>query len=65
MSFKIQIMRFGERPRTVPGLTGLTEEQAQEICSDPETSSLTCKGKAGKARTRRYGEHWFYGYTEE
>lgn len=41
----------------------LTEEQAQRWCSDPETSSSTCKGKVGRARTRRSGP-WFDGYRE-
>lgn len=52
--------RPGQR-RTI--LTGLTEEQAQRHCSDPETSSSTCKGSAGKRRTRRMGP-WFDGYEE-
>jgi hypothetical protein len=41
--------------------TGLTLEQAQEHCRDPETSSSTCVKAAGKARTRRKGP-WFDGY---
>ena len=32
--------------------TGLTLEQAQAHCKDPETSSSTCKLAANKARTR-------------
>ncbi len=42
---------------------GLTEEQAQEHCNDPETSSTTCTNRAGKRRTRQYGD-WFEGYTD-
>ena len=37
---------------------GLTLEEAQAHCRDPETSSSTCTSKAGKATTRRMGE-WF------
>lgn len=43
--------------------TGLTLEQAQEHCSDPETSSRTCTNSAGRARTRRKGP-WFDSYEE-
>lgn len=39
----------------------LTLDEAQAICRDPETSSSTCTGKAGKDRTRKYGA-WFDGY---
>lgn len=62
--YKIVCFVFGRGSRAVPGMSGLTLEQAQAICCDPETSSRTCKGKAGKARTRRLGGAWFFGYTE-
>jgi hypothetical protein len=41
----------------------VTLEEAQQHCSDPETSSSTCTSKAGKARTRRVGA-WFDGYEQ-
>ena len=44
--------------------TGLTLEQAQEHCSDPEASSSTCTSAEGEAWTRSRGP-WFDGYTEE
>ena len=44
--------------------TGLTLEQAQTHCSDPETSSSTCKNSVGRRRTRERGP-WFDGYTDD
>jgi hypothetical protein len=44
--------------------TGLTLEQAQEHCQNPETSSSTCTLALGKRRTRLHGP-WFDSYTEE
>lgn len=43
---------------------GLTLEQAQSHCNDPETSSSTCTSKVGRQRTRRVGA-WFDGYQIE
>jgi hypothetical protein len=50
------------RKRTIA--TGLTLAQAQAHCSDPETSSSTCKKSVNVRRTRTYGP-WFDGYEKE
>ena len=42
---------------------GLTLEEAQEHCSDDETSSSTCTTQEGLEHTKRLG-HWFDGYEE-
>ena len=43
---------------------GLTREEAQEYCSDPETSSSTCTEDAGIEHTEKYGA-WFDGFESE
>jgi hypothetical protein len=61
--YKIVRMYFDRNipKRTIE--TGLTLEQAQAHCSNPETSSRTCTKSAGKRRTARLGA-WFDGYEE-
>ncbi len=43
---------------------GLTLEQAQAHCQDPNTSSRTCTNAVGRRRTKNLGP-WFDGYTSE
>lgn len=43
---------------------GLTLDQVQAHCDDPETSSRTCTDGSGLARTRKHGD-WFDGYFAE
>lgn len=63
MSYKIVRHFYGGAPkRTIK--TGLTLEEAQAHCRDPETSSSTATSSKARAYTRRRGQ-WFDGYTEE
>ena len=62
-TYKI-IRRFFESRRKFTIKTGLTLNQAQAHCQDPETSSSTCVEKHNIYRTRCYGA-WFDGYEEE
>lgn len=59
-----KVMRiFRDRPRKVTIYDRLTLEEARQICADDESSSISCKGSVGKARTRKYGP-WFDAYEE-
>ena len=62
-----KIVRFyagNKAKHTVPGMTGLTLEEAQKHCEDPESSSDTCTNAKGKRRTRTFGA-WFDGYYKQ
>ena len=52
----------GSRAKTIK--KGLTLEEAQAHCNDPETSADTCKKPENVNRTARVG-FWFDGYTAE
>lgn len=60
-----EIVRFfqdrADRPIVA---TGLTLEEAQEHCSDPEGSSQTAVSEENRQRTERFGA-WFDGYRAE
>lgn len=63
MSYKIVRHYFrNSKHRTID--TGLTLEEAQAHCRNPETSYNTCTKSHNKRRTREMGP-WFDGYTEE
>jgi hypothetical protein len=62
--YKIERLYFrsGSRRRTIA--TGLTLEEAQAHCRDPETSSSTCTKAANKRRTAQRGP-WFDSYSAQ
>ena len=65
MTYKIVRFHFNNevwKPRTMK--TGLTLEEAQSHCKDPETSSSTCKSVKNLAYTEQRGA-WFDGYEEQ
>lgn len=64
MSETYKIVRHFERGPKRVIKTGLTLEEAQAHCQDPETSYKTCTTRAGRERTRRCGI-WFDSYTAE
>lgn len=59
--YKIVRHYFHGGKRTIR--TGLTLEEAQAHCHNPETSSSTATSAAAKRRTRQRGP-WFDGYSE-
>ena len=61
MSYKIIRFFFNGGKRVIK--RGLTLEQAQAHCTDPETSSSTCKLPSNVRRTKQRGP-WFDGYDE-
>jgi hypothetical protein len=61
-TYKIVRSYFNRKPRVIE--RGLTLEQAQAHCRDPETSSQTAKKPENVRRTKRLGR-WFDGYDEE
>lgn len=63
-TYKIIRMYFDEYRGNRVIRRGLTLEEAQAHCRDPETSSKTATGYEGRKRTERLGP-WFDGYEEE
>lgn len=55
-------LRGCNRPRTIK--RGLTLEQAQQHCRNPETSSRTATSTAARRRTQARGP-WFDGYEDD
>jgi hypothetical protein len=62
--FKIVRFYFNRPGQARTIAHGLTLEEAQAHCKDPETSSTTCTEPAARRRTRQLGP-WFDGYEKE
>ena len=62
MTYRIVRMYFRGGRRVIS--RGLTLEEAQAHCSDPETSSSTATSAVARRRTNRLGP-WFDGYEED
>lgn len=62
-TYRIIRFYFASRKRRIMK-RGLTLEQAQAHCSNPETSSSTSKRAAVKRQHAR-GDMWFDGYESE
>jgi hypothetical protein len=60
----VRFYRDNEELNKTVVVRGLTLEQAQAHCDDPEASSETCTEPEGLLRTRQHGP-WFDGYHEE
>lgn len=56
--------RYRDVDRWETIVRGLTLEQAQVHCQNPETSSSTCTTPEGLERTKQFGP-WFDGYDVE
>jgi len=65
MSETYKVIRmFRDSAKRMVIKTGLTLDEAQSHCRDPETSSSTASGLVEKTLTRNFGP-WFDGYEEE
>lgn len=62
-TYRIVRMYQGDHP-TQTVRRGLTLEEAQAHCRDPETSSSTARSSAARKLTRDKGP-WFEGYERE
>jgi hypothetical protein len=65
-TYRTVLLRFNGEPIYTgwPGVlrAGLSLEQAQAICRNPETSSTTT---TSAKHLKRYGDKWFVGYEED
>lgn len=64
MNQTYMVRRFHFKGSPVLMKTGLTLEEAQKHCNDPETSSRTATSDEAQEYTRVNGP-WFDGYDQE
>lgn len=64
MSYKIIRFYFNDDISNRVVKRGLTLDEAQAHCQDPETSSSTCQKRANVKRTEQRGK-WFDGYEKD
>jgi hypothetical protein len=61
MTYSVYCFRFKDSPIRIE--SGLSLQQAQVICKDPQTSSMT---STDVKLMKRFGpDHWFFGYEED
>ncbi len=63
-TYRIVRFSFNNGRENLPGMGGLSLEEAQAHCQDPETSSKTATSPEASRHTRKIGP-WFDGYEEE
>lgn len=65
MTYSIFCFRYAKPSVLIT--SGLSEQQARDICRDPNTSSKTCQDPELLSRFGgTYGnEPWFFGFREE
>lgn len=63
-TYKVRRFFQDSKRETVTIKTGLTLEEAQAHCRDPETNSRTCTSMESQGVTRANGP-WFDGYDAE
>jgi hypothetical protein len=63
-TYRIVRFSFNNGRENIFGMGGLSLDEAQAHCQDPETSSRTATGADASRLTRKIGP-WFDGYEKE
>jgi len=62
--YKIVRMFFNDFNKSITIKRNLNSDQAMAWCSDPETSSSTCKSAKKLAYTKKHGQ-WFDAFDDQ